>query len=399
MPRSTPASETTGKVVDRVAGTFADLFTGPPAGTWSAPGRVNLIGEHTDYHGGLVLPIALPQRTWAASRRREDDIVRVHSMTLGRTDEVDLAEVGPGSPPGWLGYVAGVVWSLREDGHQVSGLDAVIASTVPLGAGLSSSAALECAVGAATSDLFDLGLMEDDAARRRLVAACMRAENEVAGAATGGMDQSAALLCRAGHALYLDCRTGHVEHVPFDLAGHGLALVVTDTRAAHTLADGQYGSRRRASERAAAALGVSSLRDVAPADLPRALGVIDDRELVRRARHVVTEIDRVRAAVVALRSADFDAVGGLFDDSHRSLRDDYEVSCPELDVAVEAARAAGALGARMTGGGFGGSTIALVPTSAVEQVSGRIAHEFERRGWDEPVSFAVTAQGAARRDA
>ncbi|MGA8045020.1 MAG: galactokinase [Dermatophilaceae bacterium] len=383
--------------------TFARLHGRPPEGVWSAPGRVNLIGEHTDYVGGLVLPIALPQRTWAACARRADDVVRVHSVNLDETAQVRLGEVGPGSPAGWLGYAAGVLWALREAGYDVGGIDAVVDSSVPVGAGLSSSAALECAVGAAVSDLFDLGLLADDTARRDLVAACIRAENDVAGAATGGMDQSAALLCRPDHALYLDCRSGQVEHVPVDLDQHDLVLLVTDTRAAHTLADGQYEVRRRAAERAADRLGVATLRDVEPGALPEALDTLagdspSDDDLVRRARHVVTEIDRVRATVAALRADDFDTVGALFTTSHVSLRDDYEVSCPELDLAVETALGAGALGARMTGGGFGGSSIALLPTGIAEHVAELIAAAFADRGWQAPRSFTVTAAHAARRD-
>ena len=389
--------------------TFTRVHGRPPEGVWSAPGRVNLIGEHTDYVGGLVLPIALPQRTWATCGRREDDVVRVHSVTLDRTAEVRLDAVGPGSPTGWLGYVAGVLWALREAGYDVGGVEAVVDSSVPVGAGLSSSAALECAVGAAVSDLFDLGLLADDTARRELVAACIRAENDVAGAATGGMDQSAALLCRPGHALYLDCRTGDVEHIPVDLDRHDLVLLVTDTRAEHTLADGQYEVRRRAAERAADRLGVATLRDVDPMALEEALDTLAEvsataadvtsaEDLVRRARHVVTEIDRVRATVAALRADDFDTVGELFTTSHVSLRDDYEVSCPELDLAVETALGAGALGARMTGGGFGGSSIALVPAATAEHTASLITAAFADRGWPAPNSFTVTAAGAARRD-
>jgi galactokinase len=386
-----------------VAESFAILGAGSAEGVWSAPGRVNLIGEHTDYNGGLVLPIALPQRTWAACARREDGVVRVHSVNLGQTAQIPLGEVGPDSPRGWLGYAAGVLWALREAGHEVGGLDAVVDSTVPVGAGLSSSAALECAVGAAVSDLFGLDLLADDAARRGLIDACIRAENDVAGAATGGMDQSAALLCRPGHALYLDCRSGAVEHVPFDLDDHGLVLLVIDTRAAHTLADGQYEVRRRAAERAAERLGVTTLRDVEPDRLEEALDTLADdtpagSELIRRTRHVVTEIDRVRATVAALRADDFDAVGELFTTSHVSLRDDYEVSCPELDVAVETALGAGALGARMTGGGFGGSAIALVPAETAAHTADLVAAAFADRGWQAPDSFAVTARGAAGRD-
>ncbi len=228
----------------------------------------------------------------------------------------------------------------------------------------------------------------------------MRAENEVAGAATGGMDQSAALLCHEGAALLLDCRDGSTEQVPFDLAGTGHVLLVTDTRASHALNDGQYEKRRRACERAAEVLGVETLREVAPADLESALERLgDDAELRRRTRHVVTEIARVQAAVEALRAGDLEEVGRLFDASHASLRDDYEVSCDELDVSVEAAVGAGALGARMTGGGFGGSSIALLPRDSVETAEQAVHAAFASRGWDEPRCFAVTAGGPAGRDA
>jgi galactokinase len=386
-----------------VVDTHRQVFGGAPEGVWSAPGRVNLIGEHTDYNDGLVLPIALPHRTDAACSPREDETLRVWSVQTGELVEVALADVGPGSPDGWAAYVAGVLWALRAEGHDVRGLDVTVDSAVPVGAGLSSSAALECSVGAAASDLFGLGLLGSDDGRARLAAACVRAENEVAGAPTGGMDQSAALLCREGHALLLDCRSGATEQVPFDLAGDGTAsghvLLVTDTRAEHSLNDGQYGRRRESCERAAVELGVGSLRDVDPDDLEPALARLSDDELRHRARHVVTEIARVRETVAALRAGDLAAVGRLFDRSHASLRDDYEVSCPELDTSVEAARAAGALGARMTGGGFGGSSIALVPQDAVDDAQHAVTAAFAQRGWREPRSFVVTAGAAARRDA
>ncbi|MFL6079061.1 MAG: galactokinase [Ornithinibacter sp.] len=399
----------------RVADTHREVFGSDPAGVWSAPGRVNLIGEHTDYNDGLVLPIALPHRTDAACSPRDDDLLRVWSVQTDELVEVSLGDVAPDAPGGWAAYVAGVLWALREAGHEVRGMEVTVDSRVPVGAGLSSSAAWECSVGAAASDLFDLGLLGDDAGRARMAAACVRAENDIAGAPTGGMDQSAALLCRAEHALLLDCRSGETEHVPFDLGGEeaaggdggaagdgtasGHVLLVTDTRAEHSLNDGQYGQRRSSCEQAAAELGVDSLRDVDPAGLDDALSRLSDDVLRRRARHVVTEIARVRAAVEALRAGDLVEVGRLFDASHASLRDDYEVSCDELDVSVEAARSAGALGARMTGGGFGGSSIALVPADAVEAATRDIAEAFAERGWHEPVSFAVTAGAAARRDA
>ncbi|MBT9257605.1 galactokinase [Phycicoccus sp. MAQZ13P-2] len=381
------------------ATTHRDVHGHAAEGVWSAPGRVNLIGEHTDYNGGLALPIALPQRTTAAASPRTDDLLRVHSVQTGETVEVDLGTVGPGSPDGWAAYVAGVLWALREDGHPVRGMDVTVTSEVPLGAGLSSSAALECAVGAAASDLFGLDLLGDDAARARLAAACVRAENEVAGAATGGMDQSAALLCRPGSALLLDCRDGATEHVPFDLEAAGMVLLVTDTRASHALNDGQYEKRRRACEAAAAELGVASLREVDPATLDTALDRLSTDELRRRTRHVVTEIERVRETVAALRAGDLDEVGRLFTASHASLRGDYEVSCDELDVSVEAAEGAGALGARMTGGGFGGSSIALVPRDSADDAVTAVRAAFGARGWAEPVCFTVTAGGPAARDA
>jgi galactokinase len=407
----------------RATETHRSVFGTDPTGVWSAPGRVNLIGEHTDYNDGLVLPIALPHRTYAACSPRTDRLLRVHSAQVGETVEVDLDTVGPGTPQGWTAYVAGVLWALGRAGHEVHGLDVTVDSEVPVGAGLSSSAALECAVGAAASDLFDLELLGDDAARARLAAACVQAENEVAGAMTGGMDQSAALLCRVDHALLLDCRSGATEHVPFDLGaggGHesgdggegdgdadgdgdgtasGHVLLVTDTRAAHALNDGQYAQRRSAAEQAAAQLGVGSLRDVDPTGLDASLAALSDDVLRRRARHVVTEIDRVRSAVTALRAGDLTELGRLFDASHASLRDDYEVSCDELDVSVEAARTAGALGARMTGGGFGGSSIALVPVASADAAASAIAGAFVERGWEAPRSFVVTAGAAAHRDA
>jgi galactokinase len=391
------------------------VFGSDPVGVWSAPGRVNLIGEHTDYNDGLVLPIALPHRTDAACSPRADDTLRVWSVQTDELVEVALADVGPGSPEGWAAYVAGVLWALRADGHDVRGMDVTVDSAVPVGAGLSSSAALECAVGAAAADLFDLGLLASDAGRARLAAACVRAENEVAGAPTGGMDQSAALLCRADHALLLDCRSGATEQVPFDLAGvhtasgqepaagpgaaSGHVLLVTDTRAEHSLNDGQYGQRRSSCEQAATELGVATLRNVDADDLDDALAGLSDDVLRRRTRHVVTEIARVRATVAALRDGDLRAVGQLFDGSHASLRDDYEVSCAELDVSVAAARDAGALGARMTGGGFGGSSIALLREDAVDGAERTITGAFAERGWREPRCFVVTAGAAARRDA
>lgn len=385
---------TAGSVAER----FADLYGTAPAGVWSAPGRVNLIGEHTDYNQGLCLPVALPQRTYAAAAARADTQLRMHATQGRDTVETTLQEVAPGRPSGWASYVAGVLWALRRAGHDVGGIDVVVHGQVPLGAGLSSSAALECAVGAAAADLFGLRLLDDLAGRAALAAICVEAENTIAQAPTGGMDQSASLLCQAGHALLLDCRDGSTRNVPFDLESQGLELLVMDTRAEHTLVDGQYASRRDACERAAAELRVRSLREVLPGDLARDLPRLSDDTLRRRTRHVVSEIARVQAAVAALESADFAALGPLFAASHASLRDDYEVSSPELDTAVDVASAEGAIGARMTGGGFGGSAIALLRAHEADRIATAVANSFSAKGFRAPQCFAVVASGPAGRD-
>lgn len=377
---------------------FRDTFGAPPEGMWSAPGRVNLIGEHTDYNAGLCLPIALPQRTFAAVRRRDDDLVRIVSAQGDGVVEVALDDVAPGRPGGWAAYVAGVPWALRRAGYAVSGLDVAVDGRVPLGAGLSSSAALECAVGAAASDLGDLGLMSDARGRAALAAACVDAENTIAQAPTGGMDQSASLLATAGHALLLDCRDQHTEQVPFDLEAAGLALLVVDTRAEHALVDGQYAERRESCERAAAELGAESLREVDPSTLGQSLAALSSDLLRRRTRHIVTEIARVVAAREALADNDFETLGRLFLESHASMRDDFEISVAQLDTAVEATVDAGALGARMTGGGFGGSAIALLPAERVEAATTAVEQAFSARGFHAPRCFAVTASAGAARE-
>lgn len=370
---------------------FAESFDGEqPEGVWASPGRVNVIGEHTDYNDGLCLPIALPHRTYVAARRRDDDLVRLVSRFEGRTLtwQGSIDDIAPGGVTGWVACTAGVAWSLRQDGHEIGGFDAALVSCVPASAGLSSSAAVECAVGLALSGLNGLGLEADDAARSRLVDAAVRAENEVVGAPTGGLDQAASLRCQEGHALLLDCQDWSTRQVPFDLAVAGLELLVIDTRAKHSNADGQYGQRRASCEQAAKVLGVDSLRQVE--DLGTALAGIDEEVVGRRVRHVVTEIDRVRRVVDLLDEGRIGEVGPLMDQSHDSLRDDYEVTCPELDVAVEAARAAGALGARMTGGGFGGCAIALVRDEDAETVRRGVEQAYADHGFQAPRCYAVT---------
>ncbi|GAB3066891.1 galactokinase [Phycicoccus sp. Root563] len=383
---------------DTAARLFRDTFGEEPDGVWSAPGRVNLIGEHTDYNGGLCMPIALPHRTYAALRRRDDRHLRIVSAQGDGVVELDLDDVGPGSPQGWAAYVAGVPWSLERAGHPVGGFDVAVEGRVPLGAGLSSSAALECAVAAALSDVFDLVLLDSPAGRVDLAAVCVEAENTVAKAPTGGMDQSASLLAQQGHALLLDCRDFSTEQVPFDLAAHDLALLVVDTRAVHELVDGQYAERRDSCEQAARELGVETLRDVDVADLDAALERLSSDLLRRRARHIVTEIARVEQAREALRADDFARLGELFLASHDSMRDDFEISVDELDTAVTSATSAGALGARMTGGGFGGSAIALVRRESADEVRAAVEKSFADKGFRAPECFVVSAAGPAGRD-
>ncbi len=378
----------------RARALFRSAFDAEADGVWASPGRVNLIGEHVDYNGGLCLPMALPHRTFAAVRRRDDDVVRlVSALEPGDVWTGTLAGIAPGLVGSWVGYAGGPAWSLAQDGHTLGGFDAAIDSCVPLGAGLSSSAAIECAVALALDELFGLGLAAaGDAGRVQLAAACVRAENEVAGAPTGGMDQAASLRATAGHALLLDTLDNSVAQVPFHLAEAGLELLVIDTRAEHALVDGQYAARRAACHAAAARLGVGTLREVT--DLDAALAALPDPVEQRRVRHVVTEIARVEQFVDLVRADRVREVGPLMDASHESLRVDYEVSCAELDVAVGASRSAGALGARMTGGGFGGSAIALIEADAAGDVADAVARAFGGRGWPVP-GFLLAVAGPA----
>ncbi len=394
----------------RAAEEFRAQFNAEPDGVWSAPGRVNLIGEHTDYNGGLCLPIALPHRTYVALGRTPDGQVRlISAQEQDGPWTMPLADVGPGAVSGWAGYAAGVAWAMTHDGSALGGFDAAVDSCVPYGAGLSSSAALECAVAVALDESFGVGLAASDEGRARLAQACIRAENEIAGAMTGGMDQTAALRASDGHALLYDTRDGSVRHLPFDLAAHGLALLVVDTRAPHRLVDGQYARRRAVCEAAAAHLGVPTLREVGLDRLADALASMDRElpvagggevgpEVLRaRVRHVVTEIARVEQFVELLAAGRVAEVGPLMDASHASLRDDYEVSCPELDTVVDVARTAGALGARMTGGGFGGSAIALVRSDAVDHVAQAVAEAFDVAGFAPPAVLVADAAGPAGR--
>jgi galactokinase len=371
-----------------VARTFRDAVGRDPEGVFSAPGRVNLIGEHTDHNEGHVLPFAIDRRCRVAAARRADDVVTVRSAQEP-DDTVTTTLDALASARGWSAYVLGTLWALREAGLPGAGWDLVVAGDVPLGAGLSSSAALECAVALAVDELSGAGLD-----RHALARAGRRAENDVVGAPVGIMDQAASLLCREGSALLLDCRTLAAEHVALGLEGAGLEMLVVDTRVRHDLADGGYADRRAACVAAAEALGVPALRDATPA----MLGALDGT-LLRRARHVVTEQARVHRVVDLLRAGRPGEIGPELTASHASLRDDFEVSVPALDAVVETALEHGARGARLVGGGFGGSVLVLAPTGAAAGITDAVARRAADDGHPEPVARAVHPAGGARRDA
>jgi len=384
---------------DDVRELFHALTGRTPDGLWSAPGRVNLIGEHTDYNDGFVLPFAIDRRTIVGAGARDDSVLRVASTFGDEAVEIDLRELGAaqagGALRGWAAYPLGVAWALGEFGadlEAVPGVDLVIDSNVPVGAGLSSSAAIESAVAIALDELWRLGM-----SRETLAKVGQRAENDAVGAPTGIMDQSASLLGRRDSAVSLDCRSLDAEVVPLGFADAGLAVVVIDTRVTHEHSTGGYRERRESCEAGAAALGVPSLRHVRVDELDRARQVLDDVTF-RRVRHVVTENQRVLDTVRTLREAGPLAIGDLLDASHRSMRDDFEISVPELDLAVETAHGAGAIGARMTGGGFGGSAIALAPLDAVSHIRVAIDGAFAEHGFTAPEVFTVTPSDGALRE-
>ena len=357
---------------------FRGLYGRDPDVAWRAPGRVNLIGEHTDYNDGFVLPLALTLDTRVDAAARPDRVLRMASV---QSDEpsisIDLDVLAPGTVTGWAAYVAGTAWALQSHGIALPGADLLVDGTLPRGAGLSSSASLECSAAGAL-----LALAGAELALADVALLAQKAENDFVGMPCGIMDQFASTHARAGHLLLLDTRSLVVEHIPFDLAAEGLSLLVVDTRAPHALVDGEYAARRSACEEAARILGLAALRDVV--DLDAALLALPDDVLRRRVRHVVTENARVLEVVGLLRSGDVRAIGPSLTASHVSLRDDYEVSCPELDLAVATALAAGAYGARMTGGGFGGSVIALVDLAESPRVRERIMEAFHDAGFTEP---------------
>jgi galactokinase len=357
------------QIEQRAFQAYRDQFLEEPVLVASAPGRVNLVGEHTDYNGGFVLPCAIDLRVAVA-------------VGYGDTQfySADFQERRPllGKREGsWADYPSGIAWAMKERGYDVSPFRGAFAGEVPLGSGLSSSAAIEAATAFALDALFHLG-----SAKKDLAVLCQQAENAFVGVNSGIMDQYASLLCEAGTALLIDCRSLEAEPVPVDLVGADLTLLVCDTRVSRELGATGYNARRQACERAAYTLGVRELRDAHLPDLEKLSG-----EERKRARHVITENARVLEAVQALRRQDFGAFGRLMYASHRSLRDDYEVSMPELDAFVEIAVQSAALGARLTGAGFGGCALALTRSEDAELLALSVRHYFEARGFKQPVFY------------
>jgi galactokinase len=365
------------EIEERAAREYRERFGREPELVASAPGRINLIGEHTDYNGGFVLPCAVGRRVAVAVGRGEDE--------LYSTNFDEARSLGGEKDSSWADYPRGVAWAIGEAGGEIGGFRAVFAGDVPLGSGLSSSAAIEAATALALDALF--GLEMD---RKELAVICQRAENEFVGVQSGIMDQYASLLCKEGAALLVDCRSLEAENVPLDLNKAGLGLLVCDTRVERGLADTGYNDRRATCERAARALGVEQLRDAREEDLERLSG-----EQLKRARHIVTENARVLEAAGALQAEDFQELGRLMCTSHDSMRDDFEISTQELDAFVELAEESGALGARLTGAGFGGCAIALVQDGETEALIQEIQRTFAERGFEEPAFYEfVPAAGA-----
>jgi len=385
---------------------FASSFGHEPEGVWSAPGRVNLIGEHTDYNEGFVLPFAIQHRTYAAVAPRTDDRIRVTSSFARLTVECALDDLESMFPveyqgadrdvPEWSAYVLGVAWALRASTDSPApqrGVDIAIASDVPVGAGLSSSAAIEGAVSSALNDLWELSLDPVTLAQ-----VGRKAENEAVGAPTGIMDQMSSMLGRPDAATFIDCRSLEARSIPTGFHDAGLEVLVIDTQVTHAHSTGGYRERRESCERGAHLLGIRSLRDASLSDLPRAAEIMDDVTF-RRVRHIVTENQRVLDTVTALTEQGPQAIGDLLVASHASMRDDFEISVAELDTAVDTALANGAIGARMTGGGFGGAAIALVSHADLQRVSDAVEQGFADAGFTTPHIFTVSPSEGPRRDA
>ncbi|SER90281.1 galactokinase [Propionibacterium cyclohexanicum] len=369
-----------------------------PKGIWSAPGRFNLVGEHTDYNRGFCLPVPLDRRTYVAARPRRDDRVRLTSLEVEGDVDLHLGEVSALRPGGWGSYAAGTLWALRQAGHHVRGVDILVGSDLLIGAGLSSSAALECSVAAAMSDLFGLGLLADDAGRARLAEICQTAENVIAQAPTGGVDQTSALRGRSGHALLIDFLSGELRPAPYRPHDDGVEVLIIDTATRHALSSGHFGNRHAECDRIAAILGVDCLRRIDVDHLPAAMKQLSDATLARRLRHVVTENARAVAMADALDRGDWRSVGAGMTAAHASMRDDLQVSLPQIDLAVDTALAAGAWGARLVGGGFGGCVLAVVPIDRTQAAAQAVADAYARAGYASPRGFAARAGDPAHRD-
>lgn len=362
-----------------------------PGARWQAPGRVNLVGEHVDYNGGLVLPVALHLTTTATVSPGSDGLVHVRSRGFDGVASYRWPDE-PSSIPAWARYAVGAAWAWAREYPEArnlleSGLDVSIDSELPSGAGLASSAAATCAVAAGVAEL--LGLHNS---ARQIVNMARHAENDFVGVPTGVMDQIAAVYAEPDHAVLLDCGRMQTDQIPFAPRRHGLALVMIDTGVRHSLADSAYRDRHRECWQAASELGVEHLADAEPQTLGRLTG-----DLRRRAEHVVSEVARVRQVADLLRAGNIDQIGAALSASHQSLRDDYEVSCPELDVTVETALAAGALGARMTGGGFGGNALVLCSDAEAGDVAQQVRAAYTEHGWPEPVMREVVPSAGLRR--
>ncbi len=381
------------KLVSDVVSGFKKLYGYEPFGVWSAPGRVNLIGEHTDYNEGFVFPFAINRRTYAAISLRDDNVIRVASSFSPITHEIEVTKISKNETSQWAAYPFGIAWAIQQYSEaNPKGFDCYIESDVPVGAGLSSSAAIECAVGAALNELWGAGLTKP-----QLAQAGQLAENEIVGAPTGIMDQSASLLGETDHGVFLDCQSLEAEVVELGFAEAGLELLIIDTKVAHRHSDGGYASRRAACELGAKLMGVESLRHLSSKDLPKASELMD-KVTFRRVRHVITENERVLETVKRLKTFGPKAIGDLMYASHISMRDDFEISVDELNLAVSISESFGAIGSRMTGGGFGGAAIALVPKVLSEELSMAIKFGFKKQGFIEPDIFAVGASNGAARE-
>jgi galactokinase len=369
---------------------FRERFGYEPVGVWSAPGRANLIGEHTDYNNGFVLPFGIDRRTYVALGRRDDNNCRIASSFSDQVIETELTENKPEALD-WALYPLGVAWVMRE--HQQSGFDVFIDSDVPIGAGLSSSAAIECSIAMALNDVWQSG---KSAIQLALIG--QRAENEVVGAPTGIMDQTASMLARSDGAVLIDCKSLETTQIDLGLDEKNLVVAVIDTQVSHRHSDGGYRSRRESCEAGAAIMKVESLRELEVSDLAKAKELMDD-VTYRRVRHIVTENQRVLLSVAAIADSRMDELGELLLASHASMRDDFEISIAELDIAVETALEVGAIGSRMTGGGFGGAAIAIIHKDKLAELESKMTEVFAERGFLSPRVFAVTPSQGARKEA